>query len=1652
MADLIATAKSLIEALRSLGKEQDANDFKSEFEQINWQITHTELQRLLAAIYPPGAAQNTSPSETNPTTKNTTLQIHKYLQIYTKFTEAIKNSNAIIATLDQVARSRKFKKSTDLLHDLFTNILGYNSQKLNTTYRLGNQTTFSQLLTIASFDDFIISTALISTEVPYSTIYKSIFQLFPYGLCVVINTDRKIVRFVYSHYKQSGKREPAYRTLIGFPRGRAHNDNLLVWAHRLDLIRPSYDDNSSLLRDRIDDVIGCAPDALAYGWPSSSFEPTNSLDGPSWNELPVYEAESFLQPDATMRLSWGLEATLHDHFPMAVSRGLAHLHYKSYTIRNLSSKEANIKNKWETQVDLHLELVFSEAKKEELTIPCVIPIPDNRGHFWIEGYPYQFCPWVHKNGVLATNVIETDHEDLVEEYNQNPTSSNQLIVDDQNENDSTDESEFLEQPIESEKATIEGASIRVLLEISVSKRLSAFAARLWRIHRDYFEGKESVLQVMGYFYNSEGLIELASRVVLSSALTPIDRWSLHHPYRSIQYNPSETVLPPSWACLDSSTVVSPNTWLPIQSARLHPTGGLAIPIEDKSGWCLRITNKTALQDNQRLLSCSTTPAIWWVASQLNPWGDSRAGTVEGSDLLLRKGVASTLSRICIPLKNTKFENSWAGTNLFDNTKTQVGNLLVSQDTDEALPEALQVSPKYLDELQSSHTFEMTLVIEIPAIPDVKSPKLNKKLMGSQAKPGLTWMTTSHSSWAGAGDFKWPRKVEVLAKIIKYSLDENQIAFRLPPGTTGKICAMKLERQLGKYGGLVGWKASVQISQHPKYTRAILPNGRCIKIESLPIEDAPYSIELGHHEKIVLRTTTQPYFSKNIHKEERLLFCGQTGQPFECKFQEGTIAWIPQLPDTTNRVSSLEYRILDNEPIARSGMLSLTERQRRWLRLAYPELATLVENQVCRTNSNTAGWEPALGILMHDLGLVGLQTFVTKEAIVEGDSRIEEVKEHLTDPIRSQMTKYRIDKRGNLGGFWWQCQCGILSGVHHAFEICAACNTLVTESLKGANRWSCDCENVVRVKDTGATCSICKTKIHEINVPRSKLSRIHLPLPIPVIHPWYKQEMAAILGLELKELVNIFECHDPSTIISFAETALATDPEAAIRNRMSRESDKEKLRSFGLALHALRAWLKKGNCSLTLTKIPVVPSRYLLLGLPAGTPRLIHGELVRRYRDLRHAIEQVSELSDIGFEPVRISSHTALQHAVDELYGQLDSRSEKVDSLAALVARIWPLSRDDNLQTAIPGLTRINEEISILEAPQKHCTNGAPQNDCDTAQRIHKPLTLDLSIGFPVTDEYHWKERNAQHLLTGKYILSLAAIFAGIDPSRLTSMTKEELKVSEVELTDDIPTLGLRECLRAIANPNNLAHELLALLIPNLPISLPSAANAASDALSSRLKIALPSSDSGTRIAKCLLADILGGWWHHKPTAEDPLGWRREPADKTLPSPWKRAVPPLKSRAWLLWPNARSFLSPVESLLQIGTNHPLLSNALGKIAHIPSTVCLKANEGLENSEDSSNAAQELYEVVSISPESPIEDQPKKGIEANNGPQEETITEPVITSLQDSSASEVRILSSTISDWLRTNVFDKGHANSPIEITKMKRLGKEPNRKKNSPEVK
>ena len=1444
------------------------------------------------------------------------------LDQFEPFISAIKDGKTLLNQLNKLSIFAKFDNNIIVVRHIFVKLLGYKRIPSKSSNFVISQKKFRRFVAIAEHDKFTISIAQIDSGLRFTSIYHSVFKVFPYGLCIVIDPVRRIVRFVYTH-GSAKKRKIGYRMFLGQSNSQAQNDNIIVWAKRLDLIRPQEQDDCESLRDRVSDAMRASPADLSYNWESRDLAPKNLLPGPTWQDLPRIERDSFLQKHQKETIHWGLEAVFRDRFPMVViggkKKGL--LSYERYKITSEGKNvQVNGTNGITLNLFLRLRSFLSEKELKEslfpekidlpIKIPCFLPISDEKGVFVINWQSYLFIPMLGGNGSLAPRFLHENDRDLSERLNENFSPSIAISKDpntyDKYNLDSNEE-------IENENVVDiygDGASIRAMLEVAVSRKLAALANRLWRLREETKLSLEGLVPALLPLSNAQGFLQLGSIPFLLQSLTKLNLATMVQQPRCIIQHPNTVITtPPVWACLDSSASTEYGKWHVISGARLHPTGMLAVPIQKYKKLVLTVTNKSARALNQRTLqNCfkTTLPKSWWIAPALKHWAELNIGKINFAELAWRKGFFVSNEQWIV--SSTSFER-------FSKTETcsvcefnKKQNATCSCDKSKTSFETrLFITPSYLEKIQREQLIKRSINLTVPKTNNNQKPR-QALSSGDVVTPAQTWLFIDKKTWSVERDLT-PKTITSLTGVLDEDASIEQFVERIPVDWKGLVLENNSFDFLGGMGNPVAFQNQLIIGTIPTYQKAILPDGRIVSVVVTAPENMPFDRK-GNRINVALSDSE----SRHTRKKSPF-FAGHSTKEITYSLDKGKIAWIPTIPEKTPTFF-LKYRILDNAPIPDKNVPSLSENERFWLRIAYPKIARKLELADSRGEKKHANWEPLIGAILNNFKLEVSRPFVAKKAVIEGSLQKTTKQNTLLNLVKTSIFKFSVDRNGNLGGFIWRCKCGELFGPENAQDKCKICDTFVKEYLDYAKQWKCSCGNLRHQKALTEACQKCGTQTELERISRNSADQFYEPLPIFVLHPWKIKEIATLIAVTLEEMQTLISMHDPTTIRDLVLLA-SKRPWLTMKKRITTASENtfkqlgEQLFHMEQQYGSLRNLAQKVD-SFFLHEVPSLPFRFFASGFPPGAPHAVHSQLLDRYKELRLAIEQTEDLLFTDSPLLRASTQIALQKTVMDLYGCPDKKEIGISSFAQLLARQWPLSRNGALPTTVFGLGQTSENLYLQDITKKNAKKMI----------IPRPLR---AFGSPDSIRF-WKDKYALHALNNLHLKHIVGALMGLNSLKKNPFVEDLFLQDGLKKSDDIALLCAQAAVQTWNKASTKQYLLLDLLVS--PLVLPKSWKDASNIILSSLYKAIQNNDFISTITRTAFLVLLGGWWKSKPTTKYPLGWRIEPLNKKPYKPWERAIPPLNSNAWQMWPNIMPFIKPINWLISSSTKKHYLKNMIG----------------------------------------------------------------------------------------------------------------------------
>ena len=421
-----------------------------------------------------------------------------------------------------------------------------------------------------------------------------------------------------------------------------------------------------------------------------------------------------------------------------------------------------------------------------------------------------------------------------------------------------------------------------------------------------------------------------------------------------------------------------------------------------------------------------------------------------------------------------------------------------------------------------------------------------------------------------------------------------------------------------------------------------------------------------------------------------------------------------------------------------------------------------------------------------------------------------------------------------------------------------------------------------------------------------------PLPCPVLHPWRKAAAGALLGVTREELDVLLRRHGTCPVVE-ALRALA-DPRGleAARRRLTDPAHRSARVRLAAGVRELQrlAWSELPD-ALLLDALPVPHPRLLPHGTPPGASRVLRTPLLGAYRTVKLVAETLQELDD-GIPATRRACEAELQAAVDSVFGDRSDDTPEGRTLAGWLGRSQPLTRAASQPVTAPGLV------------WKRTAQGRAPT---LAVHAEEPSLPPLHPAPAPADARWWGRRAARVWLAHDQLPWFVGLFAGCEGRGSDDGVGERLPAP--------PGLRgrwlAREWLRRLCHPSSDPLPLAELLSRRLPLLLSKSPTEARAAIAPALESSLPGSDPAAVSLREVLSDLLSGFWIVPPSIASPEGWAWLPPTGSAPADARRAVPPLGSPAWRLWPTigeATSAVTYAEARAAGKPLPPLLSFALG----------------------------------------------------------------------------------------------------------------------------
>lgn len=1548
--------KGLLTLLDAEGLTAERQRLEADFEARNWNaLSQQDIDRVYAALQ-----RTTSPASTkassaeqpskavNPGSIASFLKpvepLHAVAQVITKlhavaepasaaiadfipFIESISGGFAIAAALEELAAATTLDESREALEQIFVNVLGYARDDLDETERYKSET-LRHVRVIARDTGFDVTLVEIDYPYHYPKNLDPVFKNHPYGLAVVVSPRWNTCRFVFRQLKGARTGELWTRTFVGRRPAPELLDNLAIWTRRLEMLRPVYGESRGEKLLRVQRALATSAPAISEDWSSAPVRLDVEPPGTGWGTLISRRLETFLQPEApksSRRSFAGLERALRSYFPASVAHGAAWLRYESYTVETElgPADQAFAEGRtWGWRVILHFSLTRELSQPgRRIDIPAVVPSATASGRLVLNGSWYRFGPRLGNSPqtkkVPTTSMEDDSDEDVFELLTAPLDGITEPPLEGEPLELPTDAEAEKQKPEEEEQddesaMAFSGMDLCALLELATFRKLSAVRYHLWNASglgfshqngpaRENLTEDELVGGVRWSFrasWGRESRFLVVSKKYLAAMLERApDTSSPHETLMVVRESEGELAgIPPAWACPDVSVDLPVGYWHPVAAARLSPAGRLTVPTLRQGTPILSPLGESALEVNPRLGGNGPGPRRWWIAESLAIFADLKPGSLHA---------AAHIAAFAKPFPPIRL---WS----------------VPSETTENL---VRISSHQLTLFHGEDGPH--LAVDIPCVDEREHCPMLSVRVGERVQPGAVWLTAPAEPWRRASlaaeAAEPPKHLPPLLQFARecyphvpltFSIADDLIRWRIPPGISGKVVDVRLSEIRDRSGGLrVAWRAFIRVAAEGTGMAggyAILPDGRAVPIVSMDPVDAPFdetgAVAEGHIQG--------PWPMPQAPGQAASWRSGETGEPIRAFLSEHVpVLFLPSSgcmvvegPDPWLRV-----RARDGEGIpAHARAPALAAWQRLWWAARAPG-----DDFAAVERARAGGIPPFLYHLEEVLEAALIEPLDTPEPSAPEKLAL--------DQLRKVLLGGEMGYRGAFEpGRVWHCDCGDLHGARRAFERCEKCRALVT--------------------------------LH----PRKRRRLPVLALPEPVLHPWRAELAAAILGTSVEDLLSFHASKGGEALAAALLEVSQQDRLALARQRLL---DSARNGGMGQAWLALLQDTSPGSplvSNLLTSTLPVLPpilhptsfrsANSHSAHLPPLASSHVSSPLTSRYLRVLYQASRLERLRRSNSQLLLEVSRRELQHAVSELFGSVEvgRSSTEPAHLAALLCRIWPLSRPTGLRSALPDLVRswarparVSARSIVVERfgaedkdlqPPAEFERKEFDEGVDSIQEIEffgvervplllepeKPGRAHLGVmghaqwrwmpGLPQrkpepADPEFWRERCAMDIFVKDLLPLIVVIVAGRTPQG----SRDGSSRSEAQR-------DLSHLLAALSGPGAAPADLVQLLQAKLPMNLSRDGDEARQSVARIINRAFPGSAPLLEAARVRLTLMLSSFWVVPASPEHPLGWAWVAPDALSPAQGRRMVPPLQSMAWRLLPEFDAVAAPARFFL------------------------------------------------------------------------------------------------------------------------------------------
>jgi hypothetical protein len=1037
MSKHVQAARALLAVLRDLGGSAQAETFELKFEQVAWAVGPQDLAKLSAAVHDavqtpandvgdvstpdlrdagPGADESvpliTRPayfaaaaSQVKPKVPPLPIPPSHLAALadYGAWVNTLPGGWSLVSAIQSAMQAGSTGELAQTVARIFVTTLGYEPCMLDDMPRLSGQKTLVQAMVVAEHTDFCVLVAESRYFGPYTSSLEPLFRLHPYALVFERNATGRIR--VLSALRSTHAGSIKYRELRG--RAAECDDDSVVWARRLALLKPSpVDDELSLAKRAVEAVTRSARE-VACEWDSAALDPA-SIPGTSWEELPARERGRFLQVQClTGRLFLGLEAELQTSFPWCSEVGTdgpprVEVHYHGYEVlKECSISKECVATARHSNALIRLKLehrLVQEALSAPFSIDAAVVVPDDEGRFVIYGEELHFAPGVGVDDASEVELFEDDAEAWEEETDLPEVQPPPSAVADEAPTKDARTQRYL------------GASVEALLRNIVGRKLRSVGVRFARTATARLASVGKVRAFLGPFTDDLNHFELSALGKLRRQLVP----ALGGP-RTLFIDTPE---PPAWACLDATASLPIGQAYPVAGARIAPGGVIAAPMLRSLGELrLSTTRASSIVTNARALGLEAGSLPSFIARPLTRWASLSPGQLHSVG------------------------------KLFSGSRAVAGIVLRGQ------------GPKLVLRLDEAKVPRCRVRgvwhVDVPRHRKANHPPRVLVQAGVKIEAGSPLLALELTRWPALAVYKRPALHRALCHIARWddhadSEDEEQeseeILVRCPPSLEGMLEDVRMELRRDRFGDVSGYRVTFATSRFVCADEAILPDGRLAKVNWVMSADVPYNCENGSTATGLLE---DPTFTTHPETDE-FWIDGPSGEALSvARLLDGVMLLDPAGPTLPD--ADLRYRVLDGtgRPRAPHDPM-ITVGELRQLRAVHPEKAQAVDSALRRAHGLTPCSKTLyeLSVASHVKAPPNVPAmWAHSEATFLPGTH---------DPLKVRaFQQHAVTTADQHGAAWsWSCECAALGGEDRAYETCLTCNTRVaarTHEMTGL-RW------------------------------------------------------------------------------------------------------------------------------------------------------------------------------------------------------------------------------------------------------------------------------------------------------------------------------------------------------------------------------------------------------------------------------------------------------------------------------------------------------------------------------------------------------------------------------------------------------------------------